>query len=98
MNRHQASYVDLFHNLIRHPSILPSSVHAHTLSTTLKSSHLMVYEYTGPSESTEYANEKIQFPLALCCVVDIDVDNVFDSFLGNLEDHKLDLGVHVPIA
>ena len=69
MNKQQASYVDLFHNLIRHPSILPSSVHAHTLSTTLKSSHLMVYEYTGPSESTEYANEKIQFPLALwlCC-------------------------------
>lgn len=61
MNRQQASYVDLFRNLIRHPSILPSSVHAHTLSTTLKSSHLMVYESIGPSEALNMPMRQYNF-------------------------------------
>ena len=54
-------HVDLFHNLIRHPSILPSSVHAHTLSTTQKSSNLMVYESIGPSEALNMPMREYNF-------------------------------------
>ena len=34
----------------------------------------------------------------LAVLLTLDVDNVFDSFIGYLQDHKLDLGVHVPFA
>ena len=52
----------------------------------------------GPLKALNMPMRKYNFHQHFGCVVDIDVDNVFDSFLGYLEDHKLDLGVHDPIA
>ena len=58
----------------------------------------MLYENAGPSEALNMPMRKYNFYQQLAVLLTLDVDNVFDSFLGYLQDHKLDLGVHVPFA
>lgn len=83
LNSQKASCIDVFSDLLRHPSVFLNSVYAHTVPT-LNFSHLMCYENVGHiSKSRICQRENVTFvsPLALS-VLTLDAIMYLTHFLA----------------